>query len=151
MSRMKLSESKNKEVLRCTVSDKEVGPYWDTEIPTLNKMFYLILETFQFEVFSFLMSTKWLRGRFKKFLEAYNRYFSMFNLGEERISRALDISLDAGFLKAYWVANEDKFFREFENKSEASEFLEKVLNNCINRNARANVRLFDRMEKYSTL
>lgn len=143
---MKLSESNKKEVLKCTVSDKEIGSYQDTKLPTLSRSFYLILETFQFEVFSFLMSTTRLRGRFKRFRKHFRKYFDGFDLDEERMSRALDILLDHGFMKAYWVEKRGKFFREFRNKSEASSFLGKISINYKAGDAWKNTDLFDSLD-----
>lgn len=125
---MKSREPFDKEIWKCTVGNKRVIPYWDEEIPELGKSFFSILKAFQIEVFSFLIGTSKLgRGSFEEFKNAFNRYFDFLKLSEERISRALDIALDSGLIKAVWTVKDGVFYREFRNDSEASGIFKDIL------------------------
>lgn len=139
-------ELTNEMILKCIVSGKKVIPYWDANEPILGKPFYSILKTFQFEVFSFLVGTRRISGSFGRLMDEFNKYFGIFEVKEERIGRALDIALDAGFIKATWVIKDGKFFREFANDSEASDFFEAVLENYRNNRVQENIQLFEELE-----
>lgn len=146
---MKRIDQRSEEVLPCIVVEKSLKPYQEIGLSILGRSFYLVLETLQFETFSFLMVTNRLRGRFEKFKRHFDKYFDGFTLDEIRIGRALDISLDFGFVNPKWVEKKGKFFREFHNRSEASKFLGKVYLNYRAGDTQENVRLFDSLDNSS--
>lgn len=121
-------ESTDRNVWKCTVNKGRLIPYWDDKIPIFDKPFFSILEIFQIEVFSFLISTSNVeKGTFEEFKENFQEHFDFLKLDEERISRALDIALDSGLIRATWKEKDGMFLREFANDSEASGIFKDIL------------------------
>jgi hypothetical protein len=130
---MVVAMKKNGEnTLRCIIRNKELKTYDEEEIEISERSFLSVLEAFQVAVFSFLMATN-KRGyrSFGELVKIFDDYFDKFKLEKTRLSRALDICLDIGFLNAKW--KEDKktkqFQRKFRNKHEVSHVFKQISNN----------------------
>lgn len=133
-------------MVKYTVKNEELRSYKEDRIKTLNGSLLSMLESFQIEVFSFLIATNEEKGSFKELMLKFSKYFAeilpKFKLGELRLSRALDICLDIGFLKAQWHEDSSSFYRKFENKHEASKLFKRISNNYKDRKIKKNIREF---------
>lgn len=133
------------EARRFTVKSGELRSYREDRIGTLKRSFFAMLESFQIEVFLFLVSTNGEKGRFKKLFKkhlSFIRNVPAAELGELKFSRALDICLDIGFLKARWHERDKVFCRQFENEHEATGLVRKIAHNFINGETGKNTVLF---------
>lgn len=139
-------ETERSSTVRYTVKNKELRSYREDRIKTLRRSFLSMLESFQIEVFSFLIATNEKEGSFEELVSEFKGYFieilPKFKLGELRLSRALDICLDIGFLKAEWHEDRNSFHRKFRNEHETSKLLRRISRNYEHRKVKENMKEF---------
>ncbi len=142
-------EVRKETALKYIVRKKELRTYREEEIEISERSFLSMLEAFQVAVFSFLAATNEEGYRsFGELLEIFDSYFDRFKLEKNRLSRALDICLDIGFLKAKWEEDKDtnSFQRKFENKHEISHIFRLISKNYKDGEIEKNAKIFSRYD-----
>lgn len=130
---------------RFTFKEGHLCSYRADRIKTLSRSFFAMLESFQIEVFLFLVSTNGISGTFKYFIRRHNifaRDRPDTKLNEIKINRALSICQDVGFLKSRWHIGNKYFYRKYENKHEVIELVNEICKYFIRDEIEMNTILF---------